>query len=210
MILTTKLMVRWHRKTIEHYNIIFDDKGKQKYNFTGYGKSFFVDFPDVHPNCTIKINIKCDYCSKEHTKIYRNWKIHFDNSPLKKDACSKCRGKKTKESNLKRYGVANVMHLNEIKERLMQTNIKRYGVTNAALTKEVKDKMERSVFEKYGTKHYFKTNDFKEKYKKKCKKNMVLIIHFKQKKLKKNQGNQCLRTMGSNTTCKMLKYAKRQ
>lgn len=166
MILTKIVKVRWHRKTKEHYLKILNTDGSQKYEFTKYGISFFVDFYDIHPNCTVEIKLRCDYCLEVDKKIYRNWKIHFDKSPIKKDACSKCRGRKIAESNLATFGTANVMQLEKVKIKLKQTNIKRFGVPNAASTKEIKDKIKRTTLEKYGTEYYFQTDAFKDKYNK--------------------------------------------
>ncbi|MBG9445569.1 hypothetical protein [Cytobacillus firmus] len=139
MILTKIVKVRWHRKTKEHYVKILNTNGIQKYKFTRFGDSFLADFNDIHPNCTLEINLRCDYCLEVEKKIYRNWKTHFDKSPIKKEACLKCRGRKIAESNLATFGTANVMQLEKVKFKLKQTNIKRYGVPNAASTKEIKD-----------------------------------------------------------------------
>ncbi|UKS61501.1 DUF7487 domain-containing protein [Bacillus toyonensis] len=164
MILTKIIRVRWHRKTKEHYDKILNYDGSLKYNFTKYGYYLEVDLNDVHHTCTVKVKLICDYCSNEYERIYRNWRTHFDRSPVKKDACSKCRGNKIKESNLIVHGVTNVMHLQESKDKLIQTNLERYGVSNPASIKEIKDKMKRTTLEKYGTEYYSQTDDFKRKY----------------------------------------------
>ncbi|NRG29170.1 hypothetical protein HRF69_18835 [Bacillus circulans] len=164
MILTKKISVRWHRKTKEHYEKILMVDGTKKYTFTRWGDRFDADITDVHPNCTATIDLICDYCLRWHPKTYRNWKIHSDKSPVKKDACSKCRGKKIQESNLKTYGVPNVMYLATAKDNLKLTNIIRYGVPNAANNRKVKDKMKQTNINRYGTEYYFQTKEFKEKY----------------------------------------------
>jgi len=163
MILTRKILVKWHRKTIEHYEKI-SVGGTRKYKFTRFGDSFEADINDVHQSCTVEIKIVCDYCSKVHPKIYRNWKTHFDKSPVKKDTCTECRGKKIAESNLIVYKSTNVMHLQDTKEKLVRTNILKYGVPNAASTKETQDKMKITTLKKYGLEYYFQTDEFKEKY----------------------------------------------
>lgn len=164
MILNKDLTVRWHRKTKYHYEKIVDGNGEQKYLFDRFGGVFLVDIEDVFPGSTNKIDVMCDYCGNIEEKIYRNWRIHYDISPVKKDACIKCRGKKTKESNLINYGVTNVMHIDEVKEKVESTNLEIYGVKYAGGSKHVQDKVRNTTLEKYGVEHYFQTDEFKEKY----------------------------------------------
>ncbi|MFE7816734.1 hypothetical protein ACFU1R_00895 [Priestia megaterium] len=196
MILTKIIQVRWHSKTKSHYDKILNSAGCQKYIFTRFGKEFEVQFKDIHPNCTAEIELRCDYCLIEHTKIYRNWKIHFDKSGIKKDSCNKCRGKKIAESNLLVYGTTNVMHLGETKNKLIQTNMKRYGVSNVSQNKEIIEKIKETSLKKYGTEYYFQTDDFKEKYRKSMQKRYGVNNSFQAKEVKEKSKQTMLENYG--------------
>lgn len=164
MILTKEIETRWHYSNREYYESILDKKGRQKYPFTKSGDIFLVDFDDVLKGSSAVILVECDYCGKEEDKIYRNWRLHFDKSPVKKDACIECRGKKTKESNLITYGVTNVMRIDEVKEKMEITNLRLYGVKNAGGSEQAQEKGRQTTLERYGYEHYFQTDEFKTSY----------------------------------------------
>ena len=84
------------------------------------------------------------------------------------DICSsiKCKNKKVKNTSLKKYGVENVMKLEEYKDKIKKTTLEKYGVSNYNKTDECKDKTKQTNIEKYGVEHYMSTDDFKEKSKK--------------------------------------------
>ncbi len=164
MILTKDVYVCWHYSNKEYYQSLTDNEGKYKYKFTKYKDEFLVDFDDISEKSGVSIQVECDYCGKVEDRIYRNWRYHYDKSPVKKDACTKCRGKKIAESNLIEYGTANVMQVKKFKENLEKTNMKKYGTKNAGSSKQVQEKIKRHNLEKYGAEYYFQTNDFKEKY----------------------------------------------
>jgi hypothetical protein len=164
MILTETVQVRWHNKTKSNYVSITTKESNPKYPFTRFGDRFTVDFADIHSTATMDITLKCDYCGDDHIKKYVNWKTHFDISPVKKDACIKCRGKKTAESNLIVYGTTNVMHIQETKDKIIHTNIEKYGYPSASFTKETQEKIKQTTIKNHGSEYYFQTDEFKGKY----------------------------------------------
>lgn len=165
MLVSKMVQVRWYFKTREHYESILDINGEQKYKFTKMGDYFQIDIEDAHKGMTNRIDILCDYCGAQEERIYSNWRTHYDKSPIKKDACKNCRGKKTAESNLMKYGTTNVMNVRDVREKQERTNLKRYGFKNVAQSEKVKEKAKAFNLDKYGAEYYFQTDDFKDKYK---------------------------------------------
>jgi hypothetical protein len=107
------------------------------------------------------INFKCN-CGQEANKTFRS--IHKVGA-----VCKKCTSigqqDKKKKTELKRYGVDNVMKLDKFKDKLKQTNLKKYGCSHPLKNKEVINKLQNTVLEKYGVKHVLQLNEIKEKMK---------------------------------------------
>lgn len=114
MLLDNKIEISWNNATSKWYI----DKG---YKFTKIRDIFVVNVNDIIPTSTIKVNVKCDYCGKTHKKEYR--KYISGREVVKKDCCSskKCLAVKTKEINLKLYGVENCMQINDIKDKVSES-----------------------------------------------------------------------------------------
>lgn len=66
---------------------------------------------------------------------------------------------KSKETNLKRYGVENVMQHPGIRKKMRATNLKRYGVEHAIQHPDVQEKQRQTMLERYGTPHPPVTRD---------------------------------------------------
>ena len=124
-----------------------------------------IYWEDLPPFSKKEIDFKCDYCFVEYKRkysIYMNSKI---NSKINKDACTKCRGLKTKESNLLMYGVENVMQVEEHKNALRNTNLEKYGVPHALQNEIIKNKVKNTNLKRYGGNAPISCSEVKEKIK---------------------------------------------
>ena len=91
--------MKWVKnKTKSHYV-------KKGYKFTFYGDEFKIPVEDLTISSNMSVEVLCDYCNKKITKGYDKYRRSRDESPVKKDACSKCHPQKTKEGNKLLYGV---------------------------------------------------------------------------------------------------------
>ena len=98
MLISKTAMVRWNVFTRKWY----EEKG---YKWTKVNEYFECKIEDVQINSTIKVEAKCDYCGETYFPEYR--RLLSARSTINKDCCSnrKCMVLKSKESNLKIYGV---------------------------------------------------------------------------------------------------------
>lgn len=119
MLVDKELTINWNNATKNWYI----EKG---YVFTKIRDSFVVKVEDITPTSTLRVRVKCDFCGKEHTKEYR--KLISGREVIEKDCCSskKCLAQKTKEINLKLYGVENTMQREEVKSKTAKTQRKPY------------------------------------------------------------------------------------
>lgn len=88
------------------------------YEFTKMGENFICKIEDLKLTSTAKVNVKCDYCGREHSKEYR--KFLKGRTKIEKDCCSNktCSAIKRKEISQKEYGVSNPMQRKEVKEKV--------------------------------------------------------------------------------------------
>jgi hypothetical protein len=112
---------------------------------------------------------KCKICS--NNTDFLNFAYGY------KNCCSeKCSHlyiyKKTKESNLKKYGVECLFSLNTVKDKIKKTNLKKYGNSNINKVKSIREKIENTCLKKYGVKHNFLRKEFDKERKKTCLKNL--------------------------------------
>lgn len=91
------------------------------YNYI-HGEFIEVNVKDLPEKSRSEIMVQCDYCAKKFKTTVHNF--NSGKSIINKDACTKCRGIKTKESNLIVYGVESVAHLNSTQEKRKQKLIK--------------------------------------------------------------------------------------
>ena len=114
MILDNTIKITWNNATKKWYM----SKG---YTFTKNKDVFVVDIKDVIHTSTMKVNVRCDYCGKEHVKEYRRYVSGRE--IIEKDCCSSkaCFYKKTKEINLKLYGVENCMQREDVKNKTAES-----------------------------------------------------------------------------------------
>jgi hypothetical protein len=74
--------------------------------------------------------------------------------------------KKTKETNIKKYGVECTVHNPEIKKKIIKSNLEKYGVENVLQSEEIKGKIKKRNLETYGVEHYTQTEECRDKMKK--------------------------------------------
>lgn len=114
MLLDTEVSISWNNATKRWY----EEKG---YVYTKIGDKLIISVEDIINTSTVRVNVKCDYCGKEHTKEYRNY--ISGRTVVEKDCCSskKCLAKKTKEINIKLYGVESCMQREEVKNKVSES-----------------------------------------------------------------------------------------
>jgi len=123
-----------------------------------------LDVNKLSKGSHVKITAICDICRNEKTTAYKDY-----NKMTQKDGlyyCVKCRKIKTKNSNLDKYGVENVMQIEEVKEKMYETNLEKYGHKCSAQSEEIKEKSKNTCIEKYGVETFLKTEEMREKVKK--------------------------------------------
>jgi hypothetical protein len=76
------------------------------------------------------------------------------------------RNKKSIQTNLERYGVANYAQSKECSQKTKQTNLEKYGVEYYSQTDDYKQKLKQTNIEKYGAESYFQSENFIDKSKK--------------------------------------------
>lgn len=96
MIVTKEVEVKWTNRNKEWYQ----SKG---YQFTKLRDKFMVKTSDLTVGASNKVEVKCDYCGITKVKPYFKYVSSHENADTK-DACSKCRGVKAKETMIDKYG----------------------------------------------------------------------------------------------------------
>jgi len=158
--------MRWNSKIKDHYVSL-------GYIFTKMRDEFLVKVEDLTKRSFQKVLVSCDYCKTDFYVTWSHRTKSFEDSPIKKDSCMKCKYLKAQESLLLQYGVSNLMQVEEyfkkqrkscfdhygyenpfqaeeIKEKIINTNLLRYGVKNYTQTKEYILKSQKTNLEKYG------------------------------------------------------------
>lgn len=110
MLLDKEIEMSWNTQNRKWY----ESKG---YKFTKYRGKFIIKQCDLTPKSNKKIEYKCDYCGEIHTRAFSDYTVSLEESPIKKDACKKCRIEKNKEYYLLTYGVEHQSQVKEIKEK---------------------------------------------------------------------------------------------
>lgn len=158
MLLTKEVEIKWNSRIRSH----FVELG---YEFTSWKDTITVPIEHLYQSCQAKVAVRCDYCLEVITKVYRDYLVQLNNSPIKKDCCGKCRGLKQIEVCQEKYGVNAVSQVKEIREKQVQGTILKYGVDNVSKNKEIKNKKKETFLKNYGVDHYFKTEECKQKIK---------------------------------------------
>lgn len=147
---------------------------------------------------------KCEVCGKQILRNVSTLDLGYHKSlnaivTCSKTCMNKAKKEKTKNTNLKRYGVENPFAAKSIIDKIKQTNIERYGISNGGNTKtgrekakqtllsnygkdglksiKIKQKKEKTCIQKYGVSHYSKSEQRKTKIKKNnCKKFVAKLL----------------------------------
>ena len=118
----------------------------------------------------MKIN-KCQYCHKEYEWDEIKYRpkgcgLGFDFFKFCSKECSKSyKVEKTKQTNLKRYGVENPAQAPQIRNKIKQTCLERYGAENVYASEYGKSKIKQTCIKRYGTEYVSQTPEVKEKIK---------------------------------------------
>lgn len=108
----------------------------------------------------------------------------FEQTPtghLSGKGCLKCTVKKRAKTNLKRYGVKNVMSLPETLDKIKTTIQMRYGVDYAMQSSELSEKQQNVVAYKYGVKSFLQTNACREQFARRCMEKYGVPHHMQNK-----------------------------
>jgi hypothetical protein len=107
------------------------------------------------------IYIECNNCGKNVIKEYRVKR--FNNEFI--SFCENC---KTKQTNLRKYGVDNPVKSDIVRKKIRQTNLEKYGVDSYSKTEEYKNKCKETFIKNYGVDNPAKSDIIKEKTKQTC------------------------------------------
>lgn len=154
MLLTEYVEIEPNCKNFKHYKSLgYDCK---------VGKSIRVNVSDLTKGSHAIIDCTCDYCGDLIDMPYREYYKKMQGI-IPKIACYNCRGKKTAESNMSRYGVRSVSELPDYKEKVQKTCYDKYGVLNYTQTDEYKERYKQTVYNKYGYTNISQVPQFREK-----------------------------------------------
>lgn len=130
------------------------------------------------------VSTKCIKCGSINELSYKGYRENYtkNNGDY---FCSKCtKTKRTKETNLKKYGVEYVSQVKEFKEKVISTNIERYGETNHMKNKTQFEKYKKNMVEKYGYETPFQSKEILEKAKQTSKEKYGVDNVFQNEKIK--------------------------
>ena len=122
--------VKWNGQTKKYW----ESKG---YLYTKMGDEFDALVDDLQPKSAVRVRVICDYCGCEFTTpMY----AYQSSSACGKIACKECKGKKAAETNIDRYGVANVMQVDSIHKKMKASMLDIYGVEHPSQSAELHQK----------------------------------------------------------------------
>ena len=165
--------VKWNGQTKQYWI----SKG---YNCTKMGDEFEAKAEDLPSKSSIFVDVICDYCGQ----VFPMRMYAYNNSAKSgKIACKHCKGKKAKETNLDKYGVENVMQVDEIHDKMKSTMLLTYGVEHPSQSKDLHakamskynfsdalNKRKETCLLKYGVDNASKSQDVIDKAKNTCRK----------------------------------------
>jgi hypothetical protein len=151
MLISDKLIIRVHSKTISHY--------KQWYNNIKVGDLINISVNQLSKNSAVKVHVKCDICGNERALAY----YKYNKNILKYNlyTCKKCFNIKNKKTNLEKYGSENYRD----KKKYKETCLKKYGVDNVSKLEDVKLKKQYTTFKHYSVLNPMQCELIKAKYK---------------------------------------------
>lgn len=131
MLVSEEIDIRWNNYTRKWY----ESRG---YIYTKNNELFKCKIEDVQLNSTAKVEVKCDYCGKIHSKVYRDYLKNRE--IINKDCCSNrsCMVSKSKEVSLLKYGVESYSQTDEsIKHNGLLRRTKKEEILNITKTKNI-------------------------------------------------------------------------
>lgn len=136
-----ELEMRWSSVNKKRYT----DAG---YKFTTMGDSFYPKVKDIVLNSKgVKVPVKCDYCGQVYYPTANNYLKVFRRK--EKDCCVSCKGSKIKSTVQKKYGVNNVMQVEEVNKKHRVTCLERFGTETPLQNRDIFNKTKNSL-----NKHY--------------------------------------------------------
>ena len=136
MIVDKLVLIKGHPKNLKHY--------KERGYDISVKQLILVKSEDLTNGSTFIINCKCDNCGYDKKIEFKEY-FNRTNSLKDKYYCFSCKGIKSTETCISKYGVDNPMKSDAVK------NILKKSLTN-----------------KYNVDHYSKTDEYKRKYKETC------------------------------------------
>lgn len=131
MLLTKEVTVNPSGKMIQYYRNL-------GYN-TKYHEPLIVDVDDLPKGSGEIVEILCDCCKETIVKImYKDYIRRIEK--YGNSVCYKCKPIKTRENNLKKYGVVSTTMLPEIQEKIKNTTFQNWGVEWSLQNSEVRQK----------------------------------------------------------------------
>ena len=155
MIITESVLIKMNGRHISRYREL------------GYickvGEIIEINIRDIARNSSVKILVSCEVCKDNKSICNETYYNSFDNGGYY--SCSKCKGDKSRKTNMKKYGVESYTQTEEYLEKSKKTNMKKYGVENVFQSEKIKDKIKETNLEKYGFEYNSQREDIKEKTK---------------------------------------------
>lgn len=186
MILTKQVQVAWAPSTKKHYESL-------GYKFTKNGDNLFINPVELPVNSHHKIKVQCDECGEIKETQYRYYRNNCEINNNEKYLCANCMAKreemlknkveKTKQTNLKRYGVEGVGSLPEVREKMKQTCLKKYGVEYVTQSEFYKQKFRQTMQNKYGVNTPLEVKEFLEKAQNTCQEHYGVKIPTQSKEI---------------------------
>lgn len=187
MIISEKVLVKIGSVNYQHYKNLGYDVMRDK--------EIIVKVNELLPNSKTFIHVSCDVCGKEKNIMYRYYNNNFNNCGF--FSCSpKCSNKKHIITCNKKYGVDNVMHLKEIKEKLKQTFLEKYGASCPFESEKIKEKIRNTNLEKYGCEYGLGNKDVIQKRKDSNLEKYGCENVFQSKEIKEKSKETCLEKYG--------------
>ncbi len=153
------ISVKISSKTLSFYKEILKEDN------ISIGDTVKVSSLDLQNGTSIKVTGLCFYCGKEKIISKKAYNSQTDNNK-KKFTCSKsCSLLKSKETNLKKWGVENPFQSEEIKGKIKRSNIKKWGVENPQQSDIIKEKTLVTNLKRWGYKKPSMSDGVKSKVK---------------------------------------------
>ena len=158
MITKENIEITVNNKNLKYYRNLIDSNIHSK-------DIIQINIKNLPPYSKTLIDVRCDECGIDKKMRYLDYK-KITNNLSDKYYCQNCKQIKTKQTNLKKYGVENVFQNETIKNKIKQTNHKKYGEDYFSKTKEYITKTKITCLKKYGVDHPLKNKKILEKLEK--------------------------------------------